>query len=174
MSRSVETYTRGCQNYSLSNTQGTLNILIGSLFENRQDGEPSIIRHEKQISDEGLTDDEWKIIYSWKNRLEPWSQQTCMSCQTQCSAQFLVQWIQISASKIWEEKAKHGVKSNNGKNRNDICKFVNDIEWHVCLGDMSGQIQQKLQGFMSEAGHEPESFPDRIIFASMLNNITNW
>ena len=27
---------------------------------------------------------------------------------------------------------------------------------------------------MSETGREPESFPDRIIFASMLNDITNW
>ena len=27
---------------------------------------------------------------------------------------------------------------------------------------------------MSETVHEPETFPDRIIFASMFNNITNW
>ena len=40
--------------------------------------------------------------------------------QTQCSAQFMGAVDPISASKIWEEKAKHGVKSNNGKNRNDI------------------------------------------------------
>ena len=27
---------------------------------------------------------------------------------------------------------------------------------------------------MSETGHEPESFPDRIIFASMFNDKINW
>ena len=26
---------------------------------------------------------------------------------------------------------------------------------------------------MSETGHDPESFPDKIIFASMLNDIAN-
>ena len=43
MSRIVETYTRSCQNSSLSNTQEIRNILIGSLFENEQGGEPVIL-----------------------------------------------------------------------------------------------------------------------------------
>ena len=33
---------------------------------------------------------------------------------------------------------------------------------------------QKLKAFMSETGHEPESYLDRIIFAGMFTDITNW
>ena len=40
-STSVETYIRGCQNDSFSNTQDIPNMLIGSLLENEQEGEPS-------------------------------------------------------------------------------------------------------------------------------------
>ena len=49
-----------------------------------------------------------------------------------------------------------------------------DLELHVCLGDTSGRLWQKLQAFMSETGHETESFSDRIIFASIFNDMTNW
>ena len=45
-----------------------------------------------------------------------------------------------------------------------------NIEWHVCLGDTSVQIYQKLKAFMTETGHEPKSFPDRIMF---INDVTN-
>ena len=34
----------------------------------------------------------------------------------------------------------------------------------------SVHLLHKLQEFMLETGHEPESFPDSIIFVSMLNN----
>ena len=44
---------------------------------------------------------------------------------------------------------------------------------HACLGGTSVQILHILQVFMSEAGHEPESFPDRIFFASMFNDISD-
>ena len=40
--------------------QDSLNILTGSLLENEQDGDPVMMRDEEQLSDEGLTDDEWK------------------------------------------------------------------------------------------------------------------
>ena len=59
------------------------------------------------------------------------------------------------------------------RNRNDIAGQSMDIEWHVWLGDMSLQILHKLQEFMSETGPVPESFPDRIIFAGLFNDITN-
>ena len=36
------------------------------------------------------------------------------------------------------------------------------------------QYCTRPQGFMSKTGHATESFPDRIIFASMFNDNTNW
>ena len=60
MSSSVETYIRGCQSHTFSNTQVTLNILIGRLLEHEEDGEAVIMRDGGQFSDEGLPDDEWK------------------------------------------------------------------------------------------------------------------
>ena len=42
------------------------------------------------------------------------------------------------------------------------------------LVDTSVQLLQKVKAFMSETGHEPESFRDTIIFASMFSDITNW
>ena len=54
--------------------------------------------------------------------------------------------------------------SDTCKNRNDVaCQSMN-IERHVCPADTSVQILYKLQAFMLEAGHEAESFPDKIIF----------
>ena len=58
------------------------------------------------------------------------------------------------------------MRSNSCKNTNDTASQSIDIESHVCLGDTSAQILQKFKSFMSETGHERESFPDRIIFAS--------
>ena len=66
------------------------------------------------------------------------------------------------------------MKSNSCKNRNDIAGQSIEIEWHVCLGDTSLQMLQKLKAFMSEARHEPENIPNRIIFANMFNDITGW
>ena len=59
-----------------------------------------------------------------------------------------------SACTIWEKTAAYVMRSSSCKNREDI-----DIEWHVCLGDMSVQLLQNA----------PESFPDPIIFASLFN-----
>ena len=42
----------------------------------------------------------------------------------------------------------------------------------MCLGDTSVQKLKKLEELMSENGHEQDSFQDRIIFASMSNDIT--
>ena len=36
------------------------------------------------------------------------------------------------------------------------------------------RIQGTLKAFMSDTWHEPENIPNRIIFASMFNDITNW
>ena len=47
------------------------------------------------------------------------------------------------------------------------------IEWHVCPADTSLQILHKVQDFMSETEHVPESFPNRIIFTSMFDDITD-
>ena len=58
------------------------------------------------------------------------------------------------------------------KNRTDIAGQLIDTEWHVCLGETSVQILRRLQVFMSETGHTPQSFPDSIIFASMFNDIS--
>ena len=66
------------------------------------------------------------------------------------------------------------LESNSCKNRNDFAGQSIGMEWHVCLGDTSVQLLHKLKVFMLETGHEPESFPDRIIVASMFNDVTNW
>ena len=79
-----------------------------------------------------------------------------------------------NASDNWEQKAGAVLKSDSRKNRKDITGQTIDIEWHVRPGDTSVQIQHMLQEFMFETDHERESFPDRIIFASMFNDITNW
>ena len=43
----------------------------------------------------------------------------------------------------------------------------------MCLGDTSLQTLQWLQKPMSENGHEPVSFPDRIIFTRVFNDVTD-
>ena len=55
MSRSIDTCTRDCQNYSISNTQDILTILTGSFLENEQNGEPSILRDGERLSSKCLT-----------------------------------------------------------------------------------------------------------------------
>ena len=62
------------------------------------------------------------------------------------------------------------MKSDKCKNRSDTAGETINIEWHVCPGDTKVQI---YNSFM-ETGHEPESFPDRIIFASMFNDMTDY
>ena len=65
-----------------------------------------------------------------------------------------------SACTIWDKTAAYVTRSNSCKNREDI-----DIDWHVCLGDASVQLLQTQKAFV----YAPESFPDRIIFASLFN-----
>ena len=57
--------------------------------------------------------------------------------------------------------------------RNDIAGQTIETDWHVCPGDTSVQMLHKVQEFMSETGHASESFPDRITYASMFNDITD-
>ena len=53
-------------------------------------------------------------------------------------------------------------------NRNDIAAQPIYIYWHVLPVGISVHMLQKLQVFLLQTGHEPESFPDKIIiFASM-------
>ena len=59
------------------------------------------------------------------------------------------------------------------KSDNDIAGQPIDIEWHVCLGDTSLQILQKLKNSRRRLGTHRRDFQDRIIFASMYNDITN-
>ena len=67
------------------------------------------------------------------------------------------------------------MERNSCKNRNDMAGPSSiDVEWHVCHGDTFVHKLQKLTAFMSETGHQPESFLDRIIFASMFDDVTNW
>ena len=66
------------------------------------------------------------------------------------------------------------MKSDSCKNRNDIAGESIDIEWHVCFGETSVQMLEKLQGFLSKVAHAVESFTYKIIFACMFNNITKW
>ena len=65
------------------------------------------------------------------------------------------------------------------KIENMVCKNRNasqsiHLEWHVCPGDTSVRKLQMLEPFMLETGHEPECFQDKIIFASVFHDITNW
>ena len=80
----------------------------------------------------------------------------------------------FSASTVWKKKAEDVMRRESCKNRRDTAGQSIDIEWHVCLGDTSVHMLQKLQVLMSGTGHEPESFPERIVFARMFTDITNW
>ena len=71
-----------------------------------------------------------------------------------------------------KRKQKQFKKSNSCKNRHDTA--VPSIEMYVCPGDTSVQILQKLKIFTSEARREPELLTNRIILASMFNDITSW
>ena len=85
-----------------------------------------------------------------------------------------VHWMQAVFLIFEKKKTGAAMKSNSCKNRNDIAGHSIDLEWHVCLGDTSVHILRKLQEFISETGHEPNSFLAKIIFASMFNEITRW
>ena len=96
----------------------------------------------------------------------------------------------ISASQIWKKKAEDGMKSNRCKNSNDFaCKYCSvshsrknrnhiarpsvEIEWHLCPGETSVHILPNIKALMSETRHKPAHFLDRIIFASVFNDITS-
>ena len=72
-----------------------------------------------------------------------------------------------------EQKAEAVMKSHSCKNRNDMAGQSIDMDWHVCPGNTSVQILQKLEASMSETGHALESDPNRTIFGSMFNDIPN-
>ena len=120
-------------------------------FENEQDGEPVFVRDEETLSGEGLTDGEWKNSYI--SRRVDWKRAYC------------------KMHVFSDSKAEAVMKGDTRSNRNDIAGQSMDIERHVCPVNTSVPILHKLQEFMSEAGLAPESFPDRIIFASMFNDI---
>ena len=151
-----------------------LNILTGSLLVNEQDEPTVVISYEQQFSAEGLTDD------SWNNHLlleEPIGSMLTAKAHVfsdTVSRRGLGVLHPSSASKLANRWQKQSCNSDNCKNRNDTVGQSIDIEWHVCPGGTSVHILHKLQGFMLEIGHAHESFSERIIFASMFNEITNW
>ena len=57
--RTVETHTRGCHNSSVTNTQDTLNVLIGSLRKMSKVKNQSFCVAEDNCPVTGLTNDEW-------------------------------------------------------------------------------------------------------------------
>ena len=63
-------------------------------------------------------------------------------------------WVRL----IGRGRAPEYRKGFGKKAENDIAGQSVTIEWHVCFGDTSVQILRKLQDFMSETGHAPESF----------------
>ena len=79
-----------------------------------------------------------------------------------------------SAPNTGEKKKGRVMEIDSCKNRNNTAGQTIPIEWHVCLGDTSLQILHKLQELMSVTGHARESFPDRIIFATTVNDITDY
>ena len=62
------------------------------------------------------------------------------------------------------------------KNRRDIVGETVNIERHVCLGrhTVADTAKKHLHKIMSESGHEPESFPDKIIFSSMFSDVPDY
>ena len=80
-----------------------------------------------------------------------------------------------SPSGIRRTKAENVVKSDIIIVRRETALQVSRLTLNVtCPDDTSLQIIQKLNAFMSETGQQPESFRDRIIFASMFNDNTCW
>ena len=71
--------------------------------------------------------------------------------------------------RFWNKKAETVITSDSCKNRNDITSQSIEVEWHVCPGDGSVQILRRLKVFISEAGHEPDSFPHWIIDGSIFS-----
>ena len=63
---------------------------------------------------------------------------------------------------------------DNCINRSDTAGETINIEWHVCPRDTSLQIFQSYTNSCRRANTNPESFPDRIIFTSMFNDITDY
>ena len=64
-----------------------------------------------------------------------------------------------SASDDWK-KEEHVMKRQS-----------KEIVGHVCPGDTPLQVQQSIR---VGTQHKPETFPDKIIFPSMFNDITSW
>ena len=75
--------------------------------------------------------------------------------------------------KIGETKQRPSRKSDHWKNRNDIAGQSIDIEWNVCPGDTSVENCKRYKGSRRRPGTHL-TVPDRIIFASMFIDITNW
>ena len=108
-----------------------------------------------------------------ESRMGTFSFRTCMSSQTQSSAQAQVRWIQSRLQTNWEHNVEPIMNSNNCKHRNDTARDTTNIEWHVCFRNTSFQLIQSYTKCMSQNGHEPESFPDKTSFTSMFNDFAD-
>ena len=114
------------------------------------------------------------FFFFLKSRWEACSQPKCAYSQTQSSALVQVHRMQAVPLIFLHKKAEAVMKWKRCKNRNDFAGQSIENEWHVHFADTSVQILQKLKTFMSETRHEHELFSDRIIFASMFNDISSW
>ena len=114
------------------------------------------------------------IISSLQSRQGAWSQQKLhvFSDSVFCIGPGALD--EKSASDMWKKEAEDATNSNSCKTENDIAGQQIDIGWDVCIGDTSVQILQHLKAFMTKTGNEHDSFLDKIIFASMFNDCTNW
>ena len=117
ISKAIETYIKGYQNFSIKNTQDTLNILLSSLKMSKTN-ESSIVRDGAEFSSESLLDD--KRIFFTKSRLDACASPQCMSSQSQFSVQAQGSLDPPSGFNLWRRKQKKVWKSNYCKNGNDI------------------------------------------------------
>ena len=95
-----------------------------------------------------------------ESRMGTFSFRTCMSSQTQSSAQAQVRWIQSMLQTNWEHNVESIMNSDNCKHRNDTARDTINIEWHVCFGNTSFQLIQS-SNVCRRAGTNPRVFQTR-------------
>ena len=91
-----------------------------------------------------------------ESRMGTFSFRTCMSSQTQSSAQAQVRWIQSMLQTNWEHNVESIMNSDNETQKRYCQRY--EMQTHKC---------------MSQNGHEPESFPDRNDIARDTTNGRN-
>ena len=167
VSRSFGTCIRDCQNYSFSTTQVILNTLTGSLLENEQHGEPGILRAKKDFQATG----------EWEHHLfleEPIGSMLTAKVHSFSDSVFSTSPGALdpaNASQIWEHKAEAAMNNDNCKSRMTLPERRMTSNGTYVLETHRCRYCKTLQQFISEIGHQ--SFPDRVIFTNVLNDITD-